>query len=359
MADYVRGTVWADGSYLTAEDLNAEFDRIAALVNGGLDQDNFDGAAALQYPFIISAGDPRFQTGTLDNAELVAAAIAYAAASDLKLVFIPKTMFGYAGEAGFSPAMFDTSIGLVHEGGAWDGHDPIAYGAKPDDALVEDAYSIQACIDACATDAGLLPMVISFGTPGEYQIGVALTNVGPLVRFHGPFGTFTLDPGVPLTTTTITTDYTFAGAQAGTFWHLPAPYDPPLFDQYSDVASGLALASPGTISNTYVNILIDVPEETILRDIMARVRVQGDPWEERWAHGVGSLSGSNDDPYTGTPELTNTIDGVFTSPGSGAGLVNYHVRHTVSNPSGGALDWEVQIVLLVESIRRLHANVSA
>lgn len=172
MANYTRAKTWVDGEPLTGSDLNEEFNRIQAVLNGGLDQNNF-AAGQYELPTIVNAGAARFQTGGLDNADLVAAAIAEAVAGSIKVVFVPRTLFGYGGEAGYSGSIFNTNVHMVREGQMGPGHDPVAYGAKPGDALVDDQTAFGAANAAAAASAiGANPggKWIEVTLPGAYQL---------------------------------------------------------------------------------------------------------------------------------------------------------------------------------------------
>jgi len=189
MSNYTRGTIWSDGANLTATDLNAEFDRIQAVINGGLEESNF-AAGELEEPIVINAGDARFQTGGLDNSELVAAAIAEAVAGNKKWVFVPRTLFNYADEAAYSSAMYNTGVILIREGAIAFGFDPVAYGAAPDDATVDDSDPFDACVAGAAAAAiGGNPGggIITVTLPGEYQLDsdVTLTDPVRIMRFPG------------------------------------------------------------------------------------------------------------------------------------------------------------------------------
>lgn len=189
MANYNRVTQWQSGQNLTPEDLNAEFDAIAAVVNGDLEESNFQ-AGVFNEAHIINAGDSRFQTGGLDNAALVAAAISEASAGDIKTVFVPRTLFGYAEEASFNISQFDDTVVLLREGQLGAGFDPVAYGAKPDDAAVDDRDSFQAAANAAEDAAignnpGYAFVVVTL--PGEYQLDsdVDLASGVGYVEFPG------------------------------------------------------------------------------------------------------------------------------------------------------------------------------
>jgi hypothetical protein len=183
MTNYTRGTIWADGQELTDTALNEEFDRIAAVINGGLELSNF-AAGEIETPIIINAGDPRFQTGGLDRAERVAGAVAEAAAAGgRRVVWVPRSMFGYGEDAGWSSGIFDTGVHVVREGQLDAGHDVVAYGAKPDDAAVDDKPMFDVAVtQAAASIIGLNPggSWFSVSLPGTYQLNTDVTIPTPV-----------------------------------------------------------------------------------------------------------------------------------------------------------------------------------
>lgn len=172
MSDYTRGTVWGDGQALTAQALNQEFDRIQAVINGGLELTNFQGGE-VETAGIINAGAPRFDTGGLERAERIANAVAEAAAADIKVVWVPRAMFGYVDDSTYAGAIFDTTVLMVREGQIHPGHDVVAYGALPDDATVNDTPAFDnADAGAAAAAIGANPgaPVVMATLPGEYQL---------------------------------------------------------------------------------------------------------------------------------------------------------------------------------------------
>ena len=183
MTNYIRGTIWADGQELTDTSLNEEFDRIAAVLNGGLELSNF-AAGEIEEPIIINAGDPRFQTGGLDRAERVAGAVSEsAAAGGRRVVWVPRSMFGYGEDAGWSSGIFDTSVHVVREGQLDAGHDAVAYGAKPDDATVDDKPMFDVAVaQAAAAIIGLNPggSWFTVSLPGTYQLDTDVTIPTPV-----------------------------------------------------------------------------------------------------------------------------------------------------------------------------------
>ena len=175
--NYTRATIFVDGGLFTPEAIEEELTRIQTVLNGGLEASNF-APGEFAGPTVVNAGDDRFQTGGLDRAERIAAAIAEAAATvGPKVVFVPQTMFGYAEDAGWNASIFSTDVLMVREGGG-SGHDPVAYGAKPDDAAVDDAPVFDVCFTQAAASAiGANPgmALVSVTLPGEYQLNTDVT----------------------------------------------------------------------------------------------------------------------------------------------------------------------------------------
>lgn len=172
MSDYTRGKIWSDGESLSAQDLNDEFDRIQSVLNGGLGLDNFQ-SGEIETPLVINAGAPRFDTGGLERAERIANAVSEAVGSDIKVVWVPRSMWGYVADATYASSIFDTGVLMVREGQLHPGHDPIAYGAIPDDAAIDDTPAFSqantgAVASAAAANPGAQFVVVSL--PGEYQL---------------------------------------------------------------------------------------------------------------------------------------------------------------------------------------------
>ena len=188
MANYNRITIWGGVAHLYGTDLDAEFDAIKAVINGGLELSNFaDGEVEL--PIIINAGDSRFQTGGLEDAELVAAAVAEAVAGNVKWVLVPRTMWGYGADASWAAGIFNTGVHMVREGQMMPGHDPVAYGSKVDDALEDD----KPIFDVCVTQAAAAALTgnpggiyVSVSLPGAYELGTDVTLAADVGYIEGP-----------------------------------------------------------------------------------------------------------------------------------------------------------------------------
>lgn len=117
----------------------------------------------------ISAGEARFApAGTETRAQRVRSAIAAArlGTSPIKVVYIPKTLWGYCGDIDFAGSMFDSTILLVREGALSAWYDPIAYGADAS-GTVNSRVSIDTCfLHASTTVIGM--KMVAFTLPGEY-----------------------------------------------------------------------------------------------------------------------------------------------------------------------------------------------
>jgi len=343
--------VWVEGAHLNAADLMAQFKAIRDVVNGQLESSNFT-AGVVDLPPFVNAGDSRFQTGGLDNSQLVAAAIAEAVAGTKKIVFVPYSMRGYAADAGFAPAMFDTSIAMVHEGGPWDGHDPIAYGAKPDDPTVDDAPSIQAAEDGAADSTNPLPPKLSFSVMGEYEIDTAITTYNAPVVIHG--GQYASIDGLHSPTVAVDNDVTFAGAQVATFKPNLGAYSPPVMLQASGIFSQAALAdsTPWLLGDVAID---NVPPGYILKTAMGRARNTSvpDAYDETWAVMISPQGTVGSWPETGIREL-----GVEVFPGTTAGTQKWVLFCVVEQTSGAAADVEVELQLVIEKVPFLRSSIA-
>jgi len=196
MALYERGTVWGDGGILSADALNAEFDRIAAVLNGGLNAENF--GEDVGDGLVINAGDDRFNPGGLEPAERIASAITEATQTEVKVVWVPRILWGYVEDATFSTEMFDSTVLMVREGQLYPHHDVIAYGAKVDDATVDDRPAfVAADAGAAASASGANPgsRVVQAALPGSYELSSDL-QLSSGVRFEA-------FPGVTIATSKV------------------------------------------------------------------------------------------------------------------------------------------------------------
>lgn len=347
MANYNRVTVWADGANLTASDLNAEFDAIKAVLNGGLERTNFV-AGEVDKPIIINAGDERFQSGGLSNAELVEAAIAEAVAGNVKWVFIPRTMFGYASTTGYGAGIFDSNVALVKEGGPFHFHDPIAYGADPDNGAVDDAVAIQAALDG-ALDTDNPIRIVGFSVGGEYTIDTAITGDFPPVVYAATGLSGSADT-TGTTTFDLTGDLSFAGSQVATWTPTLVPDAAPL--GISSISTQTGTVGATTTVNTNAQILVGLEDEHTILTVMGRIRQNPGSFEKKWAHGVGSRVGDDDDLHLGTPSFILTLTGIYTLENVG-NKQNFFLEFSVENTTAGSLDYEVEIVVVAQRIRRL------
>lgn len=323
MPSYARLTVWTDGDPLTPEDLNAEFDAIKALLNGGLDTDNFaDGV--LNTTEYINAGDDRFQTGGLTSDKLVEAAIAEAVAGDIKVVLVPRALFGYAEEATFSPSIFDTSVLVIREGGPLWAHDPVAYGAKPDDATVDDTASYQAAFDGAAASAiGGNPgaRLVYVTLAGEYQLDSDVTHDDATGYLEASGVTIASGAAGEVTSALGTTGHSDQGEipQRG-LAHVTRTVE----NVYVNIA--------GSGSNTGATALGVDPAEYAVAEIKVIV-TEGDPAVDGPNTGFG-LAGARVDTTNSDTTITRVED-------DGAG--NTFIEWTTNNTGGPAEDFKVDL----------------
>lgn len=322
MADYNRLTVWTDGSPLTPNDLNAEFDAIKTVINGSLEEANFASGVINSTPY-INAADERFQTGGLDAAELVSAAIAEAVAGDVKVVLIPRTLFGYAEEAGFGPSIFDSSILLVREGQTGPYHDPVAYGAKPGDNTVDDKVSFQAAFDAAAAAAiGSNPGAgwVGVTLPGEYHLGADVEHDDATGYLEGPGVTFDAGGAGIVTSASATAGIGKLGPIP--FLGLTARYR----EQTILPTTNIAGSSSATGSANFGGL---DPDDWIILNIEASLDedTSGSPTR---AFGLGQVQAK-------TTSLTFTITQIIETANE------YELHFEVTNDAGAAHDAEVVV----------------
>lgn len=174
---YVRQHVFVDGEKPTAANYNDEFDAIAQVVNGNIDRDNLVAGLFEQANIVIDASDPEYApNGTESDATRVKNAIAAALGPDAAttLVYVPKSMWGYVGDADYDPDMYDTELVLVREGAIVAAFDPIAYGADPsgvDDSRPAVVAAFDGAVAAAgATEANVGKPVVAFTVPGSYKL---------------------------------------------------------------------------------------------------------------------------------------------------------------------------------------------
>ncbi len=360
MSNYNRITVWGDGQGLTPTDLNAEFDAIRAVLNGGLDEANFE-SGEIELPHFVNAGSGRFQTGGLDNAALVAAAIAEAVIGNIKIVWVPATMFGYGEEVSYSSGQFDATIGMVFEGLPWNGHDPVAYGAKPDDPAVNDSTAIDAAKVGALAAGSTLPRMVQFAREGEYTIDTALagTDFPPFIfmanaRQHELGGVSAVNSTVDLTNNVVS----FAGTEVDSLKQGPTGDIGSIILFGSVETEDLAVPKNGGTALSLINApLVAVDSDFILRSIHTQVRKSVDAYDNYWAHGVGSRVGNNtENVISGGPDCHVKVQSVMSSPNSGdATKRDWHAEREVTNEMGADLDISARSVFLIERVRRAFA----
>jgi hypothetical protein len=127
---------------------------------------------------VISAGESRFAPDDDEShATRVKNAIATAklSSAEVKVVYVPKSFWGYVEDADYDSAMYDNTVQLVREGGITGWYDPIAYGADPT-GDVNSFVPVDTCFDHAAaaalggTNAPIGMKVVAFTIPGIYTI---------------------------------------------------------------------------------------------------------------------------------------------------------------------------------------------
>lgn len=118
---------------------------------------------------VINAAEARFNPlGTESRATRVKNAIVEAAAagSQIRVVYIPKTLWGYVGDSDFASSMFNVAVLLVREGAITGGFDPVAYGAD----VSGNANSQQAIATAYlhASTSMIGTRIVTFTVAGSY-----------------------------------------------------------------------------------------------------------------------------------------------------------------------------------------------
>jgi hypothetical protein len=173
-----------------------------------------------------SAGEARFAPdGTETRARRVQSAIAAArlGSSPVKVVYVPKSLWGYGGDLDYSTSMFDSSIMMVREGAldAW--FDPVAYGADPTGVVNSHAAIDTAFLHASTSTFGM--RMVAFTVAGNYlnttnvdQRGCALL-LGPGAVLTGGgnlTGTqaFKIPPDPPAPTPPVDAAFTYNPAAA-------------------------------------------------------------------------------------------------------------------------------------------------
>jgi hypothetical protein len=117
----------------------------------------------------VSAGESRFiLTETDTRATRVKNAIntVKLSSSEVKVIYIPKTLWGYVADVDYDSGMYDPTILLVREGSMVSWYDPVAYGADVT-GTVNSRSAILACYDHASETAIGIKMV-AFTVPGTY-----------------------------------------------------------------------------------------------------------------------------------------------------------------------------------------------
>jgi hypothetical protein len=215
---YQRRTVWASASPLTASDLNAEFDAIAA----GIAEINSELIASASSAIVINAADPAYNpTGNGSRASRVAEAIQAAVSGQRKVVWVPRFMWGYQEDAEWSAGIFEPTVLMVREGALTRDHDPIAYGSKVNDDGYNDTLVLNVCVAQAQVAANPGSAKVAITVPGEYQLNgnVTIPDVVALeersgVTFAGAGEIIGL--GFPYVLVEGTADTSVAGTSSGT-----------------------------------------------------------------------------------------------------------------------------------------------
>lgn len=117
----------------------------------------------------ISAGEARFILNETDTrATRVKNAIntAKLSSSEVKVIYIPKTLWGYVADIDYDEGMYDPTILLVREGSMVSWYDPVAYGADVT-GTANSKPAIEACYaHALITEVGT--QMVAFTVPGTY-----------------------------------------------------------------------------------------------------------------------------------------------------------------------------------------------
>lgn len=117
----------------------------------------------------ISAGESRFILNETDTrATRVKNAIntAKLSSSEVKVIYIPESLWGYIADIDYDAGMYDPTILLVREGSMVSWYDPVAYGAD-----LSGTVNSKAAIEACYAHALLTAIgvrMVAFTVPGTY-----------------------------------------------------------------------------------------------------------------------------------------------------------------------------------------------
>lgn len=136
--------------------------------------------------FLISAGEARFKPNEDDtSATRVKNAITTAklSSSPVKVVFVPKSFWGYAANPDYDPDMYDPTILLVREGSMVGWLDPVAYGADPTGA-VNAQHQVDICFEHAelialgGSNAPIVSQIVAFTVPGTYTLNTDVDRRG-------------------------------------------------------------------------------------------------------------------------------------------------------------------------------------
>lgn len=270
---------------------------------------------------VLSAAESQFAPlGTESNAQKVSNAVAAAAATGaaVKVVFVPRSMWGYAATAGFAGGIFNNSVLMMREGGMSGVYDPVAYGAIIGvDGTVADSYESILAAHSAADSSGSWFRVMAFTVPGWYKMGTSLAREADVALWTMP--------GV-----TLTGAGSFTGS--GTAWDLPytAVTQRELSQTYN-TAIGAGLTVTGTV--TFGNLT--GPTERVVSSVVSLVDGSLD--------GIGFGTDSNASSTNFTARITRLY-----AVRVGA---DYSLRadYSITNSSGGSA------TPLVTFTVRLHA----
>lgn len=271
---------------------------------------------------VLSAAESQFAPlGTESNAQKVANAVAAATATGaaVKVVFVPRSMWGYAATAGFAGTIFNNAVLMLREGGMAGVYDPVAYGAIIGvDGTVADSYESILAAHTAAGSAGSWWQLVAFTVPGWYKLGTAIPREADVALWRMP--------GV-----TLTGAGSFTGS--GTAWDLPytAVTQRELQQTFNSSVAGGATTT-GTV--TFGNLTAESERVVSISVSLA----EGGP-----SDGIGYGVNSNASSTNFTARLTRLY---AVRVGS-----DYSLRgdYSVTNSSGGAL------TPLVTFLVRLHA----
>lgn len=127
----------------------------------------------------ISAGEARFAPlGTETRATKVKNAINTAKLSSaaVKVVYVPKSLWGYVADLDYDSSMYDSTVLLVREGSMVSWYDPVAYGAD-NSGTTNSRIPINTCYEHADVTAQGIRMV-AFTVPGTYLMNTDVDQLG-------------------------------------------------------------------------------------------------------------------------------------------------------------------------------------